>query len=122
MDRIAQFNVTAQLALIQSKAQLSNLVSRQALADASVKWSEHQAKYDYERNPSDLVAINRNINLIVTQVTNRVTRINPTMWIEVIKLQTALNIGILSDINFEPRPVPVIAANADDNLAEAANA
>ncbi len=122
MDKIAQFNITAQLALIQSKAQLSNMVSRQALADASAQWSEHQAKYDYERKHSDLIAINRNINLIVTQVSNRVTRINPTMWVEVIKLQTALNVGILSGINFEPRPVPVIAANADDNLLEVVNA
>ena len=122
MDKIAQFNVTAQLALIHSKAQLSNAVSRQALVDAISTWNAHQAKYDYERNSSDLVAINRNINLIVSQVTNRVSRINPTMWVELIKLQTALNVGIISGINFEPRPVPSIAANADENLAEVSNA
>ena len=122
MCKLTQFNVSAQLALLTAKAQLSNGVSRQALADASAAWSEHQAKYDYERSSSDLVAINRNINLIVTQVTNRVTRINPLMWGELVKLNTALNIAILNDINFEPRPVPVVAANADENCAEVVNA
>lgn len=122
MCKLTQFNVTAQLALLTAKAQLSNGVSRQALAEASVMWSAHQAKYDYERSSSDLVAINRNINLIVTQVTNRVTRINPLMWSELVKLNTALNIAILNNINFEPRPVPVVAANADENCAEVVNA
>ena len=122
MVKVARFNVTVQLALIQSKAQLSNAVSTQALADAVSTWSSHQAKYDYERNSSDLVAINRNINLIVTQVTNRVTRINPMVWPELLKLNTALNVAIVNNINFEPRPVPVIAANADSNLCEVSNA
>ena len=122
MCKLAQFNVSAQLALLTAKAQLSNGVSRQALADASATWSEHQARYDYERNTNDLVAVNRNINLIVTQVTNRVTRINPLMWSELVKLNTALNIAILNNINFEPRPVPVVAANSDDNCAEVVNA
>lgn len=121
MDKIANFNVTAQLALLLSKAQLSNGVSRQALCDANTAWIEHQAKYDYARQHRDLVAIKRNISLIVTQVTNRVCRINPLMWIELLKLNTALNIGVLSNINFEPRPVPVIAANADNNYGEVAN-
>lgn len=121
MCKLTQFNVSAQLALLTAKTQLSNAVSRQALAEASVMWSAHQAKYDYERSPSDLVAVNRNINLIVTQVTNRVTRINPLMWGELVKLNTALNIAILNNINFEPRPVPVVAANADENCAEVVN-
>lgn len=120
MCKLTQFNVSAQLALLTAKAQLSNGVSRQALADASTAWSKHQAKYDYERNPSDLVAINRNINLIVTQVTNRVTRINPLVWTELLKLNAALNVGIINNINFEPRPAPVVAANTDANHSEVA--
>ncbi|PLT21301.1 hypothetical protein [Psychrobacter sp. MES7-P7E] len=120
MRKIQSFNITAQLALIQSKAQLSNSVSRQALTDAINTWSEHQAKYDYERNQNDLVVINRNISLIVTQVTNRICRINPLVWTELLKLNAALNVGIISNINFEPRPVPVVAANTDANHSEVA--
>ena len=121
MCKLQNFNVSAQLALIQSKAQLSNAVSRQALCDAIATWSTHQAKYDYERNSCDLVAINRNINLIVAQVTNRICRINPLMWSELLKLSAALDVAILNNINFESRPVPSIAANSAENIAEVAH-
>lgn len=122
MRKLHLFNVTAQLSLIVSKAQLSNAVSVRALTDAAKTWSSYQNKYDYERNAGDLVDINRNINLIITQVSSRTTRINPLMWAELLKLNAALNIAILNNINFEPRPVPVIAANGDHNLAGVSNA
>lgn len=121
-NKIQSFNVTAQLALIESKAQLSNAVSRQALTDAIATWSEHKAKYDYERNNSDLIAIKRNINLIVSQVTNRVCRINPCTWCELLKLNSVITVAVLHKINLEPRPAPDITANADDNYAEVINA
>lgn len=118
MRNIQSFNVTAQLATVQSKAQLSNSVSRQALADAINTWSEHQAKYDYDRNSSELIAIKRNISLIVTQVTNRVCRINPLVWTELLKLNSVITVAIIHNINLEPRPVPVVAANTDANHSE----
>jgi len=121
-NKIQSFNVTAQLALIQSKAQLSNAVSRQALAEASDTWAAHQAKYDYERDSSDLIAIKRNISLIISQVTNRVCRVNPIMWAELLKLNSVITVAIIHNVNLEPRPVPVVAANSADNLAEVANA
>lgn len=117
-NKAQSFNVSAQLKLLQSQAQLSNAVSCQALKDATKTWHKYQAQYDYERDDSDLIAIKRNINLIVVQVTNRVCRINPVMWTELLKLNSVITIALLNNINLEPRPVPIVAANADDNIGE----
>lgn len=122
LNNIQLFNVTAQLRLIASKAQLSNAVSAQALQSAIAVWSKHQNKYDYERDANALVTISRHIALIVAQVTNRVTRINPLMWSELIRLNAVINTAIVNGINLEPRPLPVEPANDDDNLAEVSNA
>lgn len=122
LNNIQSFNVTAQLQLIQAKAQLSNAVSAQALRSAIAVWSRYQSKYDYERDAKALIAISRHIALIVAQVTNRVTRINPLMWSELIRLNAVINTAIVNRINLEPRPLPVEPANDNDNLAEVSNA
>lgn len=122
LNNIQSFNVTAQLQLIQAKAQLSNAVSAQALHSAIAVWSKYQSKYDYERDANALVTISRHINLIVAQVTNRVTRINPLMWSELIRLNAVINTAIVNGINLEPRPLPVEPANDDNNLREVSNA
>lgn len=121
-NNIQSFNVTAQLQLIQAKAQLSNAVSAQALRAAIAVWDKHQSKYDYERDAGALVVISRHIALIVAQVTNRVSRINPLMWSELIRLNAVINTAIINGINLEPRPLPVEPANDDDNLDEVSNA
>lgn len=122
IHNIQSFNVTAQLQLIKAKAQLSNAVSAQALRSAIAVWSKHQSKYDYERDAKALIAVSRHINLIVAQVTNRVTRINPLMWSELIRLNAVINTAIVNGINLEPRPLPVEPANDDNNLREVSNA
>lgn len=122
LNNIQSFNVTAQLQIIQSKAQLSHEVSIQALRSARTIWAEHQSKYDYERDAKALNAVSRHINLIVAQVTNRVTRINPLMWSELIRLNAVINTAIVNGINLEPRPLPVEPANDDNNLGEVSNA
>lgn len=122
MRNIQSFSVTAKLQLIASKAQLSNAVSEQALRSAIAVWSEHQSKYDYERDTNALVTISHHIALIIAQVTNRVTRINPLMWAQLIRLNAVINTAIVNGINLEPRPLPDAPANDNDNLAEVSNA
>lgn len=122
LNSIQAFNVTAQLQLIASKAQLSNAVSVQALQSAIAVWANHQSKYDCERDAGALVVIKRHIALIVAQVTNRLSRINPLMWSELVRLNAVINTAIINGINLEPRPLPTDPANDDSNLPEVSSA
>jgi len=121
MRNIHAFSVTAQLQLIKSKSQLSNSVSAQALAAASAAWAHYQSRYDHMRTNNMLVAIRRNLALIIAQVIGRVCRINPLMWSELHKLDAVLKYALEHGINLEPNPFP-IAANDDNNLDEVSNA
>lgn len=117
-NKVESFDVTAQLKLLQSQAQLSNAVSCQALKAAVSAWSAHQAKYDYERKRADVIAIKRHLNLIVSQVNNRATRINPLMWCELLKINSVISFAIINDINLEPRTMPAQAVNVADIFLE----
>ena len=122
LNNIQSFNVTDQLKLIASKAQLSNAVSVDALQSATAIWAKHQNKYDYERDDQALITVSRHIALVIAQVTNRVTRINPLMWSQLIRLNAVINTAMVNNINLEPRPLPVEPANDANNLPEVRHA
>jgi len=92
------------------------------LAAASAAWAHYQSRYDHARTNSMLVAIRRNLALIIAQVIGRVCRINPLMWSEIHKLDAVLKYAIDNSINLAPNPFPIVAANDDINLAEVSNA
>lgn len=117
---IATFNVTDQLRKLKVNAHLSNGVSRQALSDAVKLWARHTSRYDYQRDAESLRAVRCEISMIISQVKQRLCRINPVMWSELHKLDTALAVAYHHGINLEPNPMPE-AANDGHNIDEVSN-
>lgn len=122
MHNLQSYNVSAQIQLIKSSAQLSNAVSAQALKTAANIWTKHVSRYDHERDAGDIISIRQQLALIIMQVNNRLTRINPLVWSELHKLDQALDSALSARINLEPNPYPTTAANDDSTLDEVSNA
>lgn len=91
------------LVRLARKARLSNKVSREALASAVDLWQDYVTTPNKHRDAEQVKDVANQLRLIITQVKNGCTRINPSMWSQLVQLEgdlrTASQLNILLELN-----------------------
>ena len=90
MSNIAQIRPSSTLNQLKKQSQLSNTVSKQALNDAVNMWQDYVLTANKRRDFEQINSVANKLELIIKQVSNGCTRINPTMWLPLIRLENNL--------------------------------
>lgn len=116
MRNVANIKPSAVLVSLIQNAKLTNTVSRTALRQANVTWTDHIAKPRCNRDQQVLTDVADQLRLIIVQVSQRRCRINPSQWPAMIQLEADLRAAYVANINLEPL-LDLVAANTDDSEA-----
>lgn len=116
MNSIYNIKPSKELDRLINSSQLSNQVSIIALKSAKEVWLSYIQTSNRKRNADDVLYVADKLRLVINQVANRRTRINPLMWHKLLNLEVALRIAFERGINLEPR-LSTVAANDDSKGA-----
>lgn len=92
---------------LTKKANLSNPVSQEALAQANAIWDNYKDTPNALRNPQDLAGILAKLDIVLNQVAYKLTRIEPTQWHGFCQLHTLIATALRTGKPLEPCDKPV---------------
>lgn len=90
MSNIAKAQPSLTLDQLKKQSKLSNTVSKQALNEAIELWQDYVLTANKRRDFEQINSVANKLELIIKQVSNGCTRINPTMWLPLIRLENNL--------------------------------
>lgn len=116
MSNITQIRPSSMLSQLKKQSQLSNTVSKQALNEAIELWQDYVLTANKRRDFAQINSVADKLELIIKQVSNGCTRINPTMWLPLLRLENNLRDAVSLRVHLE---LNAKAAN-DDHVGEVA--